>query len=573
MEDFMDLAGTALAMATLIGSFNSDIRLVWPQWKYKCLTFSYDDATVYDRKLVEIFNRYGMKGTFNVSSNRLDRERYLSISEIAELYAGHEIACHGKNHLRMPDISSAEQEREIVDDINSLSRVAGYPVLGFAYPYAKTSPELVKNLQKQNIAYARICNPTGDFRLPDALYLWAPTGHHKHNIAEIADRYKDYNPWGGVISLCYIWGHSYEFNRDNNWHVIEEFCQKLAHHPDIWYASNIEIVRYLQAYRTAASSLDCTRFCNTSAVTLYLMVNGQKVKLAPGETLRVDSSGSATIAPRPADSLPVPAVVPADRMIFYPDGSRKALAFSYDDGGANDERLAVLLKKYNCKGSFNFSGRKLLENPAQSAWYQEHEIATHGLRHTTATLASPNQVLHDIVLDRKVLETLSERIVNGHAWPNGSTFGAPEFAQDILSKSGIIYARGTRSTNAFELPENLMCWEPTAKAVPAALDEISSNFAAEGVDGELKLCTVWGHSWEYKEESDWQALEKFCAYWSDKKVWRASFGEIARYIIAVRSLEWTPDRKMVRNPSGETIYIGKAGKLCMLRPGEIITFQ
>ena len=118
-----------------------------------------------------------------------------------------------------------------------------------------------------------------------------------------------------------------------------------------------------------------------------------------------------------------------------------------------------------------------------------------------------------------------------------------------------------------------MCWEPTAKAVPAALDEISSNFASEGVDGELKLCTVWGHSWEYKEESDWQALEKFCADWSKKNVWRASFGEIARYIIAVRSLEWTPDRKMVRNPSGETIYMGKAGKLCMLRPGEIITFQ
>ena len=354
---------------------------------------------------------------------------------------------------------------------------------------------------------------------------------------------------------------------------MEDFCRKLSNHPDIWYATNIEIVRYLQAYRKASSSMDCTRFCNTSAVTLYLMVNDQKVKLAPGESLRVNSDSSITITPRPAESLPVPSNAPADRMIFYPNGSRKALAFSFDDGRGEDERLATLLKKYHCRGSFNFSAKRLLENPAQNAWYNEHEIAAHGLRHTTATLASPAQVMHDIVLDRKVLETLSDRIVNGYAWPNGSTFGAPEFAQDILSKSGIIYSRGTRSTNAFELPENLMCWEPTAKAVPAALDEVSRNFAAEPADEELKLCTLWGHSWEYRQESDWQALEKFCAEWSEQKVWRATFGEIARYIIAVRSLEWTPDRKMVRNPSGENIYIGKDGKLCMLRPGEVMIFE
>lgn len=569
----MDSANSAEAMKTLVGSFYSDIRLVWPEWKYKSLTFSYDDATVYDRKLVEIFNRYGMKGTFNVSSNFLDRVRHLSSAEIAELYAGHEIACHGKNHLRMPDASASRQEQEIVDDINYLSKKAGYPVLGFAYPYGKYSPELINNLQKQNIAYARICPPTREFGLPDDLYRWAPTAHHKHNIDEIAERYKDYTPWGGVISLCYIWGHSYEFNRDNNWQVIEDFCCKLANHPDIWYATNIEIVRYLQAYRNAASSMDCSRFCNTSSVTLYLMVNNEKVKLAPGESLNIDSDGSVSVAPFPADLLPEAAVAPADRMIFYPDGSRKALAFSFDDGYGEDERLATLLKKYHCRGAFNFSAKRLLENPAQGAWYAGHEIATHGLRHTTASLASPAQVLHDIVLDRKVLETLSERIVNGHAWPNGSTFGAPEFAQDILRRSGIIYARGTRSTNAFELPENLMCWEPTAKAVPAVLDEVCCNFAAEPADEELKLCTVWGHSWEYKVESDWQALEKFCADCSDKKVWRATYGEIARYIRAVRNLEWTPDRKMVRNPSSENIYIGKGGKLCMLRAGEVMIFE
>ena len=34
----------------------------------KALTFSYDDGIEQDRKLVEIFNRYGMKATFNLNT-------------------------------------------------------------------------------------------------------------------------------------------------------------------------------------------------------------------------------------------------------------------------------------------------------------------------------------------------------------------------------------------------------------------------------------------------------------------------------------------------------------------------
>ena len=38
---------------------------VYPGGKIKALTFSYDDGVRFDGKLIEIFNRYGMKGTFN----------------------------------------------------------------------------------------------------------------------------------------------------------------------------------------------------------------------------------------------------------------------------------------------------------------------------------------------------------------------------------------------------------------------------------------------------------------------------------------------------------------------------
>ena len=34
--------------------------------KMKAVTFSYDDGVPEDKQLLEIFNKYGMKGTFNL---------------------------------------------------------------------------------------------------------------------------------------------------------------------------------------------------------------------------------------------------------------------------------------------------------------------------------------------------------------------------------------------------------------------------------------------------------------------------------------------------------------------------
>ena len=40
----------------------------YPGGKHKALTMSYDDGKVFDRRLVEIFNKYGIKGTFHLTA-------------------------------------------------------------------------------------------------------------------------------------------------------------------------------------------------------------------------------------------------------------------------------------------------------------------------------------------------------------------------------------------------------------------------------------------------------------------------------------------------------------------------
>ena len=49
------------------------ITMLFPEGKKKALTLSYDDGTVLDRRLVEIMNRCGVKGTFNLNAGTLDR--------------------------------------------------------------------------------------------------------------------------------------------------------------------------------------------------------------------------------------------------------------------------------------------------------------------------------------------------------------------------------------------------------------------------------------------------------------------------------------------------------------------
>lgn len=70
----------------------------FPGGKHKALTMSYDDGRTQDRRLVPLFNQYGIKGTFHLNSGFLGDERHVRPDEVSTLYAGHEVACHTVSH-------------------------------------------------------------------------------------------------------------------------------------------------------------------------------------------------------------------------------------------------------------------------------------------------------------------------------------------------------------------------------------------------------------------------------------------------------------------------------------------
>lgn len=219
--------------------------------KMKAVTFSYDDGIRQDRRLVELFNKYGVKATFNLNSGIQSDVNPFIIKEIVvhrmniaglkELYAGHEIASHALTHANLARLDGETIINEVKTDMEILSTRFDQTVTGFAYPYGAYNDFVVEQLKKYGVSYARTVKSSHNFELPaDPLRLEATCHHNDPKIMELIDEFLALEP--DSPKLLYIWGHSYEFDADNNWEHIEAILQKLAGRDDIFYGTNMEVL-------------------------------------------------------------------------------------------------------------------------------------------------------------------------------------------------------------------------------------------------------------------------------------------------------------------------------------------
>ena len=257
----------------------------FPGGKFKALTMSYDDGRVEDRRLVEIFNRHGIKGTFNLNAGKLGDPLKVTPEEVPTLYAGHEVATHTLTHptiSRCPLVGVAE---EILEDRKRLEAITGCPVRGHAYPNGSYNDEIIALFRSLGIAYGRVTATTSGYALPTDPMRWQATCHHNDpKLLELGRRLV-VNDRKHHLHLLYVWGHSYEFPHDNNWHVIEEFCATVGGKDDIWYATNIEIIDYIEVLKRLQYTCDCTKVYNPSAQSAWLEVNDCKIVEVPGGAL------------------------------------------------------------------------------------------------------------------------------------------------------------------------------------------------------------------------------------------------------------------------------------------------
>ena len=271
----------------------------FPEGKAKALTFSYDDGVVADRRLLKIFEKYGLKGTFNLNSKLFDCENWHGRMDEDGTYAafnacGQEIALHGARHIFMDKVPLCEAVKEIVDNRAYLEEKFGRIVRGLAYAYGGYNEDIKRVLKDCGVAYARTTHSTYGFGIPSDWLELNPTCHHTESeLTALSDRFFGGSPLDEFKHreswLFYVWGHSYEFDDDNNWDIIEALGRRAAENRDeIWLATNIEIFNYVQAYERLVFSLDGERVYNPSAVGVWIELRGKTYEIGAGQTVTFD---------------------------------------------------------------------------------------------------------------------------------------------------------------------------------------------------------------------------------------------------------------------------------------------
>lgn len=255
--------------------------------KHKVLTLSYDDGKLADRKLVAIFNQYGIKGTFHLNSGLIDQdEQRIPAAEIPELYKGHEVAAHTSTHPTIARCPMEQVIQQILEDRRHLEKLVGYTVRGLSYPNGSYNEAIQNILPHVGIEYARIVGNGENFGLPENLYAWQATCHHNHNLLRLGEEFINLHK-KQYLYLMYVWGHSYEFDLDGNWDLIEQFCRNISHQNDIWYATNIEIVDYLKAAANLKFSVEGDLVYNPSVQSIWLSVDNTAIEVIGGTQMRL----------------------------------------------------------------------------------------------------------------------------------------------------------------------------------------------------------------------------------------------------------------------------------------------
>ena len=277
------------------------IYMRFPRETAKVVTLSYDDGSEQDVRLIELLNQNHMKATFNISTGLYSPEgkqfsegsvcRRLTHDRAINLYknSGHEVAVHGFSHPMLEQMPVSRVSMEVFEDRINLERDFGVSVRGMAYPFGTYSQSVIEALKSTGIVYSRTTVSSKNFSLPTDWFRLSPTCKHTDpQLMELTERFLSAKGDKAPM-LFYLWGHSFEFDADGNWNVIENFCRQIGNREDVWYATNIEIYDYVQAYQRLIWTADMSRVYNPSVLPVSFLYH---VIGEDGETKRLCTVGA-----------------------------------------------------------------------------------------------------------------------------------------------------------------------------------------------------------------------------------------------------------------------------------------
>ena len=565
------------------------IRLFFPEWKYKSLFFSWEGVqTAEERKTIcRFLEENGFSGVILSplsSLPDLPPEENKSFLRQGLLLTGNE---KEEDLLQLKTIRE-EWERKNESELF----LAGTPAVRCPEDNWEEKEAFTRNLMELGFDFS-LCgkysrNSMDPLLRPDFFTVYPMVlrdGNKEEALARLT-KYLTTNYFQSPLTCCRI-------------HTVCgrapllpcEECLALLRQKkeELYLPTTAQLREYLSAWKILRSTADGKKVQNMASTELFLEAGNIPLKLAPGATLTQHGGGEEKISLEitAPEKIPYMDSMPEERYtdapngtFFYPGGKAKAVTFSYDDGPRTDIKLIEILDKYGLKGTFNLNGNGVITK--MQIWddwnleiYRNHEIATHNFRHISFSVHTKEQILTEMYWDRRVLETLSERFITGHAYASSALAGAVQTAQDALKALGITYARVTSpSGENFALPRKWLYWEPCCHhSQQGDLLEKGENFLKTD-EQKMHLMLVWGHVTELDRDNTYGMMEEFCKRMAEckERIFFATNGEIADYLQACERCRNSGNGKSIKNTSFTTLFAAKEGKILPIAPGETLIF-
>ena len=206
----------------------------------KIVVLTFDDGTIYDRRFIEILNKYHIPASLNLNSgledfvwnynNEIPIHRLRLIDNV-NLYKNHEVASHSLTHPYMTSLTKEEIIRQVKEDIDNLEKIFNREILTFAFPFTDYNDEVI-NIIKENtkVKNIRISKFSNEYMPQDRYHIHL---NCYYNDPHIYERLEEFSNNSLDKSLFTIVGHSYEFEVLNEWDKIESLIKYLSENKKI----------------------------------------------------------------------------------------------------------------------------------------------------------------------------------------------------------------------------------------------------------------------------------------------------------------------------------------------------
>lgn len=270
----------------------------YPDGKTKAVTISYDDGVQQDIEMIDLMRKYGIKGTFNLNSNRfITRDHVYPEGKIWRAMVDEDVvptydpeicsvATHSLWHPTLTHASEAEIAHEILGDRENLERLFGTIIKGHAIPNGPFDETTIKVGKMCGLQFMRGVTPSLSYEFPKCFFPLQPTCCHTDpQLMPLVDAFLENTPKEDPF-LFYMWGHTYTLEGDNNWYLVEDFFKAVSHKDNIWYATNDEIFDYFEKYNQLECSADGHIITNPTDIDIWFSANGIKC-VKSGETIKI----------------------------------------------------------------------------------------------------------------------------------------------------------------------------------------------------------------------------------------------------------------------------------------------